>query len=316
MKEIGGYFELEKYTGREYHENALALNTGRNCLRYVIRTKHIKKLALPLYNCDVVEETAREEGVQISYYDVEMNLKPLVSNIDDDTWLYIINYFGQNTEFIKEITKHKIHVIVDNAQAFFTDAIEGIDTLYTCRKYFGVPDGAYLYTNVSLQILKEDHSCDRMKWINGRYEYTAANFFDDYKLSEDRLQFLPILRMSKLTHNLLRPINYNAIRRAREDNFNHLKTALDCKNQLKLITPIGPYMYPLLLAPEKAEKLRHYLIENCIYSATLWPNLLNLDHRGTAYRLAQGIVTLPCDQRYTEADMDHIIKTVCKGLEV
>ena len=36
MKEIGGYIELDTYTGREYHEGALALNSGRNALIYLI----------------------------------------------------------------------------------------------------------------------------------------------------------------------------------------------------------------------------------------------------------------------------------------
>jgi hypothetical protein len=315
MKEIGGYFGLEEYAGCEYHNNALALNTGRNCLRYLIRARQIHKLALPIYNCNVVEETAQEEGLQIIHYEVGLDLKPLVSNIDSDTWLYVINYFGQNTEYIKEIIEHRDRVIVDNAQAFFTDPIEGTDTLYTCRKYFGVPDGAYLYTDAPSLTLKEDHSCDRMKWINGRYEFSAADFFDDYRWGEDRLQSFPIRRMSKLTHNLLRPIDYEAVQRIREENFNQLDAALNSGNNLKLITPQGPYMYPLLLPPEKAEVLRHYLVKRRIYSATLWPDLLKLDYKENAYKLAQGIITLPCDQRYTKTDMDNVIKIVLEGLE-
>ena len=37
MKEFGGYLEFEHYYGREYHKNAIALNTARNCLRYIIK---------------------------------------------------------------------------------------------------------------------------------------------------------------------------------------------------------------------------------------------------------------------------------------
>ena len=43
MKEIGGYIELDTYTGKEYHEDAVALNCGRNALIYLIRAKRIKK---------------------------------------------------------------------------------------------------------------------------------------------------------------------------------------------------------------------------------------------------------------------------------
>ena len=40
MREFGGYIEIEHYKGNEYHTECLALNNGRNCLRYLIRTKN------------------------------------------------------------------------------------------------------------------------------------------------------------------------------------------------------------------------------------------------------------------------------------
>ena len=36
MKEIGGYIEFESYHGTLFHEGALGLNCGRNCLAYLI----------------------------------------------------------------------------------------------------------------------------------------------------------------------------------------------------------------------------------------------------------------------------------------
>jgi hypothetical protein len=44
MKEIGGYLELDRYNGSIFHKGAVALNCGRNCLAYLIKTKKIKKL--------------------------------------------------------------------------------------------------------------------------------------------------------------------------------------------------------------------------------------------------------------------------------
>ena len=42
MKEIGGYIELDTYGSSSMHENAIKLNTARNCLAYLIETKKIK----------------------------------------------------------------------------------------------------------------------------------------------------------------------------------------------------------------------------------------------------------------------------------
>lgn len=43
VKPIGGYFELELPIYPELHANAIALNSGRFCLEYVLRCKHYKK---------------------------------------------------------------------------------------------------------------------------------------------------------------------------------------------------------------------------------------------------------------------------------
>ena len=51
----------------------------------------------------------------------------------------------------------------------FSETIKGIDTLYSCRKFWGVSDGAYLSTDASLTENKTvDYSAERMKHILGR----------------------------------------------------------------------------------------------------------------------------------------------------
>ena len=52
-KEIGGYLELERFTGPMLHDGALALSSGRACLSYLIEQRGIRKIALPDYNWNV-----------------------------------------------------------------------------------------------------------------------------------------------------------------------------------------------------------------------------------------------------------------------
>ena len=57
MKEvnsIGGYFELELRNGRLYHNNAIALNLGRNALEYILLANQYEKVYVPLFTCEVV----------------------------------------------------------------------------------------------------------------------------------------------------------------------------------------------------------------------------------------------------------------------
>lgn len=61
MKEIGGYFGLEENSGKEYYQYALAFNTARNCLRFLMRHYGIKRIAIPDYDCGAVENAINKE---------------------------------------------------------------------------------------------------------------------------------------------------------------------------------------------------------------------------------------------------------------
>ena len=120
MKEIGGYIELDTYTLPMLHERALALNCGRNCLAYLLRARNIKKIALPYFLCNSVRDVCIREKIEIQYYHIGLNFMPLDVRLDEDEWIYIVNYYGQLSNSILEEMFHKYEkVIVDNAQAYF-----------------------------------------------------------------------------------------------------------------------------------------------------------------------------------------------------
>lgn len=59
--------------------------------------------------------------------------------------------------------------------------VDGLDTLYTCRKYFGVADGAFLYSDMRLsKEIPQDESFERMHFLLGRYERSANEFYGEY----------------------------------------------------------------------------------------------------------------------------------------
>lgn len=47
MNEIGGYIELETRDGKPLHNSAIAINSGRNGIRYAIKAYAIKDLWVP-----------------------------------------------------------------------------------------------------------------------------------------------------------------------------------------------------------------------------------------------------------------------------
>ena len=179
MREYGGYIEFEYYHGREYHGSAIALNSGRHCVEYLVRARHIRKLYIPYFMCDSVSALCKKLGVEIEYYHIDIHFIPLFERIlADGEWLYIVNFYGQlSDDLLVEFKNRFGKVIIDNAQAFFRKPIIGVDTCYTCRKFFGVADGGYLYTDTLLsEEFPQDYSYDRMTFLMGRFEKTASEF--------------------------------------------------------------------------------------------------------------------------------------------
>lgn len=315
MKEIGGFLELELNHGSEFHEQGIALNSGRNALRYLIRGRKIKRIWLPKLLCSAISDTCKEENVEILYYLIDKQLRPVLPQGLEGDWLYLINYYGQySVEEIRHLGQIYKNIIVDNVQAFYTKPIDGLDTIYTCRKFFGVPDGGYLYTDCTLsEILQKDESYDRLTFLAGRLERSANDFYSAYRENEQRIDELPLRRMSMVTQNLLRGIDYEKIKKDRERNFSYLHEYLKSINQLELCLPDGPYMYPLLV--KDGAEIRKRLQEKKIYVPTMWPNVLeSLAHEETEYALAKNILPLPCDQRCDLNDMQYLVKEVYKCL--
>ena len=306
MREIGGYIELDTYTGEMLHENSIKLNCGRNALAYLLREKQIKTIWMPKFMCDSCDYVLSSYEVKIHYYSIGLDFKPHVEQRGDD-WLYVVNFYGQlSNEYLASLGKN---VIVDNAQAYFQSPISGIDTLYTCRKFFGVPDGAILYTDKQIEISEKDESFERMHFLLGRYERSAQEFYQEYVDNNRTFQEEPIKRMSKLTENLLHGLDYNVIRKKRTENFAYLHERLANSNRLKLIVPDGAFMYPYYV--ENGFELRKRLQAEKIFIPTLWPAVLNrCNQNELEYQMARNILPIPVDQRYGIEDMDYIIKKI------
>ena len=311
-KEIGGYIEFEHYHGKEFHNNAIGLNCSRNALAYLIKLHNIKKLYIPYYLCDSVFKVCQKYDVEIDFYHISEDFLPIFPDADfTNDWLYIVNYYGQldNTK-IEEVSKKVKHLIIDNVQAFFQEPVQSIPTIYNCRKFFGVTDGAYLYSDeIFTEKFERDFSYNRMEYLVGRFEKNANEFYQDYVSNNKRFAEEPIKIMSFLTENIMRSLDYNYIRTIRTDNFTYLHEQLKNVNKLNLCIPEGAFAYPLLI--ENGAEIRKKLQSDKIYIPTLWPNVIDIcNEKDLEYKYTNDILPLPVDQRYGKKEMLTIFERI------
>jgi hypothetical protein len=316
MKEIGGYFGLEQLISNEYHKGLIALNSGRNALLYILKARHIKKIYIPYLICDSVINILLKNGIEFEYYQIDADFLPIFHTLlEDEEYLYVVNYYGQLDNIqIQKLKQRYTNIILDNTHAFYQRPIDGIDTIYSCRKFFGVPDGAYLFTNTTLEeALVTEVSKEKMDHILGRYEGTAADYYHIYQRSENVFEEDTLKLMSKLTHNILGAIDYEKNSIIRKQNFLFLKEMLEPYNKINIKIPNVAFAYPLYI--EEGHLIRKGLANKKIYIPTLWPNVVeSMEKTSLEYRYAHNILPLPCDQRYDVEDMKLMVDNIIEEI--
>lgn len=309
MKEIGGYFGLECGCASTYHKEAIVLNSCRNALRYVIRTYNITEMYVPIYTCPVVWDAILAENCKIIPYDIGDDFLP-VYDVSDDAFVLYNNYFGINGKNVGMMARKYKNLIVDNAQSFYHPHY-GLASIYSPRKFFGLPDGGLVVCDKHLRDdLDISVSYDKCIHLLKRIDLGANAGYADFQANDESLVGLPIQQMSKLTATLMGNIDYEKVKQQRLKNFAVLHGVLKNKNEIdiNLSSEDVPMVYPL---KTEDTNLRTKLINNQIFVAKYWTAAENgCMKSNVAQTLAGTITTLPVDQRYDEFDMQRILEVI------
>lgn len=308
-KPIGGYFELELPHFPEYHSQAIALNSGRSCLEYILRCKQYKKIYIPYYTCDSVLEPIVKLGLPYEFYHIteEYKISETISLSKGEVLLYT-NYWGLQNDYCEELAKqYGKQLIFDCTQAFYSKPIRGIDAFYSCRKFFGVPDGGYLYTDAIADFeIEQDESYGRMDSLTKRIDLSPEAGYDDFHKVSASFHNMPIRRMSNLTKRLMHSIDYERVAQQRIDNYNTLRRSLGGR---ELHYGEVPMIFPYI--SEQGAILRNHLIQHKIFVAKYWQNVLEWTKEDAVETtMVNNTLPLPIDQRYGKEDMERIIDLI------
>lgn len=312
-KAIGGYLGLElgESHNNNPHGNASALNTGRNAFYCILSELKPKSILLPNFLCKAILDPVHKLNIPYRYYSVSSTFEPIVhEDLSPTTYLLYINYFGICDNIVNLLAEnYSSNLIVDNTQAFFSDPIDGIPTFYSARKFFGVPDGGYLYgVDINMSTLQEDQSWNRCKHLLIREDISPEEGYSSFQENERLLSIVEVAKMSRLTNSILNAINYREVKAKRIQNFEYLHSKLITNNELSNIfkSAYPSISYPYLTA--NAMSIREELKEQRIFTPMLWDNTMMPNIPFDDNQFAERILHLPIDQRYTSRDLARITK--------
>lgn len=320
MSIIGGYFELElNDNATVYHDNAVALNSGRSALEYILLNKKYKKIYLPYYTCSAVLEPILRQKIDYEFYLLDKNFIPKVKSIKNNEALLYTNYFGIMSENVKIVSNMHTNVIIDNSQAFYNKPIKNIPTFYSPRKYFGLPDGGFAYVNGNVEIdMKQDRSSDRTAHLIKRIENGPELSYLEFKNNEAKLSNIPMSKMSILTQKLLKNIDFKQAKMQRNRNFSilhrELKSLNEIAHMINIKTMNCAMVYPFLRSGNK--ELRNKMIENKIFVASYWPNVREWLGEKRCYEtyVQDNLIPIVIDQRYSIEDMNKQIDFIVANI--
>lgn len=314
MKNIGGFFELEIPKGKSlFHDDAIKLSTGRGCLSLILKLKKFDKVYLPYYCCDALFEPLELYGIPYEFYSIDKNLE--INNeivLKESEAIIYCNFFGIKKRYVKHLLKiYKQQVIIDNSHTFFTKGYPNNMSFTTARKFFGVPDGAFLY--LPNQEIDLDFDRNKNVTINHNLNRLLGNQEQGYNefLAYEASLNSDIKLISAVSEKLLKTVNYNEVRTTRNENFNFFRNEFLKLNQILIDNDTANcFCYPLLLEiPIRKQEL----FNQNIFIPTYWKDVVqreSIKEFQFEERLSSELLPLPIDHRYTKKDLKRVSNAI------
>ena len=318
--EMGSFIELQFPKGLEFYKgerNIARLNTGRAAIWHAFRITGCACLWLPYYQCDSVREFLGKKGVQIKYYHIDKRFNPIDLAPGDNEAVLLVNYYGvMSANRMESLAKQYRNVIIDNSQAFFSHPLDNCMNVYSCRKFVGVPDGAYVIGEGAEKYTDEYDLCyssDTALFMLQRIEYGCeGKAYQNRQLNEHRIDTEDCMRMSKLTRTILDGTDYKFIKQKRRENYQIARARLDDVNCIDAAeyydVETVPMVYPLVVEDDglldRLQAAKHF-------QGHWWSYICDeLPENTVEHWISRYMIPITIDQRYWEKEMEELLPVI------
>jgi len=321
--EFGGWVPLDGRRLPEYYNSAkyklLKTNSGRAAIWAALIQSKPNRVFVPHFICEYIYDLIEKLGISVIKYYIDEQFYPLNIRPAENDCVIVVNYFGCTEYQVKNIVRFYsgTNIILDYSHAFFSPPEPNTYTVYSTRKFFGVPDGGYLIDNTTnakqFVELQKDFSHSRMIHLLKPIELSTDSAYMDSKENEKYLAN-NYKSMSDLTEYLLGNIDYSYVLNKRKSNYLYIHNRFKHHNQLQLPDEAASYLYPLLTRYDITET-KEYFVKNGYYASTFWKQNLESRYAGTFEQkmVLQGLL-IPMDQRYDEENLSRLVSLIRKGI--
>ena len=333
---IGGMFGLELSTLEKFPAQAdnppflaephILLATARSAFTLLARTLHPKTVWLPSYLCEVLMGAFPVQLTNVRFYAINEHLRIAeegwLSEIQANDMVLFIDYFGfdQWGEWGAEARRRGAWVIEDAAQALLREHFnrQSHYVVLSPRKFVGVPEGGILMALDGAKLPDDFFASSPALWWmeTTRASILRAEFdryggerkwFEIFQKTEASAPLEPF-RMSDLSLLILKhAVDWQKVSERRRDNYKFLASELGQIAMIpELIRDVVPLGFPVRL--KERERIRQALFAEKIYPQFHWPIAGFVPSEfEVSHRLAAEIMTIPCDQRYNQSDMERVV---------
>lgn len=303
--------------------------TGRDSLYVLLRNLPEKIIHLPDLICFSVYQACLQAGKDVRTYRIKPDLVQLESDIDEQEFnscLLVMHYFGMaNTELIRRAKSLGIKVISDVTHMLFNRdqiqliAVQSDYLVASLRKSGPFPDGGFLSSchhpvpSPTAEIREEFFALRAAgllsRGFSAKYQFNDDENFQMLRKAESLIDQSPAgdHACSYYTRELL----YTVSVEENADQINRNITALSnflpgrCDTVLHRFSP-SPYYVCLFKDKDERDAVRAQLASEHYFCPVHW----DTSKMPLRSLLSPRILSIPCDSRYKEADMEDVARVI------
>ncbi len=336
MKKIGGAFPFLPLPQEENHFLS-SLTPENGDLRYTMsgrcgiyfalmdlqKTDTRKVAYVPIYTCETVLAPFHKAGYRLMFYDINKDMTPIFDPavLDQISVISICGYYGFSSydrDFVAECSRRGIAVIEDTTHSVFSE--DGIDphcdyVAGSFRKWIGVSCGGFVIKTkgtFSDELMTPD--ADHLRWRKQCLSIEEATKEKDDLFWKSEMQLRQIFDSYGADDESICIMNHypvSMLKQKRRENYQYLLDHLEPSDQYTVVFPKltdGTVPSHFTVYAKNREAFREKLTQASIGCTSYWPvgPIVDLDGHPDAAYIYEHVCSIPCDQRYGEADMQRI----------